>query len=302
MRANHLTRVYGVLLLLVLSWGLAWPISKIGLAYMEPIWYSASRFLIGIVAVLIFSAASKQITLPKREDLPFIISIGVLQMGVFLMLLNYGLYYVGAGRAAILVYSTPLWVAPIAIAVFGESLNRFKIGGLILGVGGIILLFNPWGFNWHNVHIVMGNVMLATAALVWAVAMIHTRYGKWHSKPIVLVPWQMLLAAILTFTAAFILEPHPQTQWNTVLIATILYNGLAATAFGYWASIYVCKSLPVITTSLWFLAVPVVGLVTSVMFLHEKLTWSLGCALALIMGGLALVTLGNKATQIPKQA
>lgn len=286
-------KVYLKLFTLVIVWGLAWPISKVGLADMTPMWYSAGRFMIGITAVLMYLMFTKQLQLPKREDLPLILSIGLFQMSVFLMLLNYGLYYVGAGRAATLVYSTPLWVTPIAILFFGETLNRFKLAGLILGLLGVMTLFNPWGFDWHDTRIVIGNLMLATASLVWAGVMLHTRFGKWHSKPIALVPWQLLLATIVTTMTALLLEPHPHISWNGVLISTLLYNGLFATAFGYLASITVTKSLPVVTSSLCFLGVPVVGLLSSMIFLEEKLTLSLGLALALIIGGLILVTLSN---------
>lgn len=286
-------KVYVTLLALVLAWGLAWPISKVGLEYMSPIWYSAGRFFFGILATLTYLAASKQIRLPKRKDFTQIVSIGLFQMALFLMLMNYGLYHVGAGRASILVYSTPIWVTPIAILFFKEKLNAFKVTGLLLGVAGLITLLSPWGFDWTNPNVVTGNLLLASAAIVWAGVMLNTRYGTWHSEPIALLLWQMLLGGAVTFFCALMVEPSPQISWNPMLVGTLLYNGLAATAFGYWASIFVSKSLPVVTTSICFLGVPVVGLVSSVIFLGEELTLSLVLALCLIVSGLALMTKGS---------
>jgi drug/metabolite transporter (DMT)-like permease len=260
---------------------------------MSPIWYSAVRFFIGIAAIFIYLAATKQLKLPSRKDLAFIFSIGLFQMAAFLMLLNYGLNYVGAGRAAILTYSTPLWVTPIAILFFSEKLNAWKIVGLVLGIAGIFALFSPWSFDWSNERVLFGNAMLALAAVVWAGVILHTRFGKWHNETIVLLPWQLIVAGVVTCAAAFILEPDSRANWTPSLIATLLYNGLVATAFGYWASIVIAKALPVVTSSIGFLGVPVVGLFSSVLFLGEEFTLPLCAALILIICGMLAMTKGN---------
>lgn len=288
---------YGIYLLLafnVITWALAWPISKIGLDYMAPIWYTVYRLIIGAVACFAILGLQGKLSWPQRRDLPLIISIGCLQMALFLMLINYGLSFVGAGRAAILVYSTPLWVTPLAMLFFSEKVTFLKLIGVLLGLGGIFLLFSPWEFNWNDSAVVLGNMMLLTAALVWAIAMLHTRYGKWHSSPIALVPWQLLLATILTLPAALLLEPSAHIEWNTPLVLTLLYNGLLASAFGYWAGITVSKNLPVVTTSLYYLSVPVLGMLCSALMLGESLSVTALSAMALIVIGLACVALSGE--------
>ncbi len=290
MTARNLNFTFGTL---VMAWGLAWPISKVGLDYMSPLWYSAFRFFIGLTVIVIYLAITKQLKLPSKRDLPFIFSLGLFQMSAFLMLLNYGLSYVGAGRAAILTYSTPIWVTPIAIVFFGEKLNRFKILGLILGIAGILTIFSPWSVDWNNDAVLFGNALLVLAAMVSAGVILHARFGTWHSSPIELLPWQMLIAGIVTCTTAFLLEPNAQRQWCGALVATLIYNGIAATAFGYWASIVIAKALPAVTTSIGFLGVPIVGLFSSAIFLGEELTVSLCGALVLIVGGLFAMTKGD---------
>ena len=48
MKSDTGTRsIYVLLLVNVVTWGMAWPLSKIGLAFMTPIWYTAFRFIIG---------------------------------------------------------------------------------------------------------------------------------------------------------------------------------------------------------------------------------------------------------------
>lgn len=282
---------YTLLFLVVFIWALAWPVSKIGLMDMPPIWYSALRLAIGFLTIFIILAFQRKIKVPTRKDLPLILSIGLLQMACFLVLLNGGLMFVDAGRSAILVYSTPFIVTPIAVLLFDEKLTSIKLLGLLLGLFGLIILFNPWSFNWHDIHTVIGNTMLLLAAACWAIAMLHTRYGTWHSSSLSLVPWQLLLASISVIGTAFIIEPHPTIAWTHRLWWTVIFNGVLATGFAYAAIIYVCQKLPVVSTSLLLLSVPVLGLIMSSIWLGEPITASIVIAMLFIIAGLTTIIL-----------
>ena len=71
---------------------------------------------------------------------------------------------------AILADSSPLWVLPGAVLLFGERLTRWKLPGMILGIGGLIVLLNPASIDWSNRNVLLGNFLLLIAAGVWAVA------------------------------------------------------------------------------------------------------------------------------------
>src|SRR3546814_3100576 len=66
---------------------------------------------------------------------------------------------VGAGRSAVLAYTTPLWVTPAAIVLLGERPTAFKLLGLALGFAGVAVLFNPLGFDWADPQVLLGNGM-----------------------------------------------------------------------------------------------------------------------------------------------
>jgi drug/metabolite transporter (DMT)-like permease len=268
---------------------------------MPPIWMTAARLSIGTLVTFAVLCYRHQLAWPKRQDWPFIISIGVLQMALFQLFFNYGMYYVQAGRAAILIYSTPLWVTPIAVAYFGEKLTVLKTFGLILGISGIVILFSPAEFNWHDPHVLIGNVLLLLGALSWAITILHIRYGQWHSEPIELLPWQLLLASIFPLLLAFLTEPVASIHWNASLIGILLFSGIVATAFCYWCSVVISKALPVITTSLSLLGVPVLTILLSAWLLAEPLTLDSSIAVVLIIVGLVCITLGNRSLPLSSE-
>jgi len=277
----------------VILWGANWPVMKVGVAAMPPVWFATARMVLGSASLFALLAVLGRLKLPTRRDLPVVFTVGALQMGAFLALVNVALLHVGAGRSAILAYTTPLWVTPAAIVLLGERPSAFKIAGLALGFAGVAALFNPAGFDWSDPAILIGNAMLLAAALSWSIAILHVRSHRWDSSPLQLAPWQMLLAVPPLAILSALTEDWSQIQWSGSLAVVLAYNGPLATAFCFWAVVSVTRALPAITTSLSLLAVPVTGVAASALFLGEPLTATLLAGLVLILGGTVLVNLGD---------
>lgn len=286
-------RAYLLLAAIILLWGANWPVMKVGVTLMPPLWFAFARILLGGLSFAILAAATGRLRLPPRHDLPIVFSLGLSQMGLFLLLITVAVQFVPAGRSALLAYTHPLWVAPGAVLLLGERLGPLKLAGLALGVLGLVALFNPLGFPWSEPEAVLGNGLLMLAALLWGIGLLHARRHRWVESPLALAPWQMLVAAPPIVLMALILEGPVEIRWSPELAAILLYNGPIATAFCYWASVTVTRALPALTTSIGFLGVPVMGVLLSILFLGERLSWSLGGGLVCILGGLTLVNLAD---------
>src|SRR5262249_43685598 len=115
-------------------------------------------------------------------------------MVAFTGLVSIGLQFVPAGRSVVLGYTTPLWVTIGAGLFLGEPLTPSRIIGLIVGLSGLLLLFDPSTFDWSNHDAIIGNALVLVAALCWTASILHVRAHKWVSTPFELVPWQALLA------------------------------------------------------------------------------------------------------------
>ncbi len=277
----------------ILLWGLNWPVMRLGLQSIPPFWFAAARMALGAATLFAVLAWRGELRLPRRADLPVLLSVGLLQMALLLACINTGLQFVEAGRAALLVYTTPLWVTPAAMLLFGERLGPLKALGWLLGVGGLAVLFNPFGFDWHDPDVLLGNGLLLLGALASAIALLHVRGHRWVGSPLQLGPWQMLLALPILLAVALLTEPATEIRMSWELAAVLLYNGPIASAFCFWAAITVTRSLPAITTSLGFLGVPMAGVVAATLWLGEALTVTLASGLLLILAGLALVNLAE---------
>ena len=281
----------GLLLALVLLWGSNWPIMKVGITLIPPFWFAVVRLGLGALTLFLLLAALGRLRLPPRADLPVVASVGLLQMASYLALVNLALESVPAGRSAVLAYTTPFWVAPGAALLLGERLTARRLLGLCLGLGGLLVLFNPLDFPWHDGEAVSGNLLLLVAAFAWALTILSVRGHRWRSSALTLLPWQLLLGSLALLPFAWWREGLPQPVWGWELAAILAYNGPFATGLAYWVSLSLTRGLPAVTVSLGFLGVPAVGLSASVLVLGEPLPWSLLAGLVLVLAGLVAVSL-----------
>ena len=236
-------KAFLVLIALVLIWGINWPIMKIGIAHIPPLWFAAVRMLMGAPCLFAVLALRGRVRLPARHDVPIVLSIGLVQMACFMSACNLALQHVAAGRSAILAYTTPLWVTPLAALLLRERLSALKVVGVGCGLAGVAVLFNPIGFDWRDREVVLGNGMLMAAAFVWALTIVHVRAHRWWGTPLELAPWEMLIAAVPLTLLSYWLEGPLHLDASATLVAVLVYNGPIATAFAFWAAVTVNKNL-----------------------------------------------------------
>lgn len=287
-------RAWGLMALIVVFWGVNWPVMKIGLAYIPPLYFTVARMWLGALVLALVAWQQGVLRWPQRGDWPLVLGVSILQMAAFLSLVNVALQYVPAGRSAILAYTTSLWVIPLAALVLHEQITLPKLAGFALGIAGVAVLFNPFGFNWQDPQVLLGNGLLLLAALCWAVLIVFVRGYAGVSSPLTLGVWQFLLAGWVTLPFALWLENAQAIHFGWPLGWVLLFNGPLATAFCYWGMITVTRALPAVTTSLVTLAVPMVGMLASALVLGEALTGTNGLGLLLILLGLVLVAVADR--------
>ena len=265
-------RPYLLLICLALTWGIHWPVAKIGLRDLPPFTYGALRVAIALAVMVAVLAARRGLRLPDRHDAPIVLSVGIGQMAAGIAAMNFALPLISAGRSSILVYTMPLWVALIQLPLLRAGGAGRQVGGLILGLAGIALLLNPQSVDWQSSGQMLGSAALLVSAILWAATTIHLRHHEWRGTPLDLMPWQLLIAVVPLTIAALVLEPGRQIHWEPTAIVAILYSGLLATALAFWLSQSISRSLSPLATTMGFLAVPVVGLASSWVLLGEPLT------------------------------
>src|ERR1039458_4122251 len=290
---------YALVLLgvVVVAWGTNWPVTKTLVREMSPLWSTALRCGIAAAVLAMLLWLRGEFIIPKRGDVPVVLSTSLLHMTAYSALIATGLQFLPAGRAIVLGYTTPIWVTFGPRIFLSEAITTRRAIGVCLGLAGLAVIFSPGSLNWSDRHSLVGSGLIMLAAFCWAANIVYVRAHKWISTPFQLVFWQVLLACIILSILAALVDGAPRISWRPGLVALLLFSGIVCTALAHWAMSMVNRSLPAVTTSLGLLATPALGIVSGATFLGEAFEPSLFAALALIMGGIAIGIVGDRHQQ-----
>ncbi len=102
-----------------------------------PISLALLRYIVGFLCLLPFVLLAGKAARIGRRDLIPIALIGVVQFGGVVAVLNFGLQYIPAGRAALIFATFPLITMLLAAALGHERLTFAKSAGVLLTVAGV---------------------------------------------------------------------------------------------------------------------------------------------------------------------
>lgn len=283
-------RARWLLVLLVVIWGASWPVIKVGVTSVPPIWFACLRYVAGTICLVIVVALRGELRLPSAADWKLIVVSSVLQMATYSALTAVALTRLPAGRASVLAFSTPLWVVPLSVWKLHEQISWPGRIGVGAGLVGVLLIASP--ALQRTAHGQLGPyTLLMCAAAGWAVSIVFVRAHRFQASALALAPWQTLMAALLLLPFAIAVD-GTLPPMNVRGVASLAYVGPIATAFAYWAVVEVGRYVRAATMSVVLLAVPSLGLLISALTLHEAVNMSLGLGVALVAAGVLLTTTG----------
>jgi drug/metabolite transporter (DMT)-like permease len=271
--------------ILSLLWGYNWLALKMALAYAGPLSFTVHRTVLGVAALFALLVLQGRSLRPQSWT-------AVIVIGFFQVTLNFGasimaLVSGGVGRTAVLVFTMPFWTMLMAWPLLGERVRGMQWLAVVLAVAGLTLILQPW--NWHDG--LVAKLYAVLSGFSWAAAAISAKYFQRH-KPFDLMnftAWHLLIGIIPLAVIAWFM-PSRETQWTPAYFVLLFYCGVISTALGWIIWLSVLGRLSAGTASLNALAIPVIALVASTLQFGERLTTLEWVGVALIGGGLAVVT------------
>jgi len=286
---DHLPRrLWWVLAALTFAWGFNWTALKVALSEVPP--WTFRSLCLGFGSAVLFAAlraAGQPLAVPKDQWARLAV-LAVVNITFWNMLVAFGVALIPSGRAAILAYTMPVWAVPLSIWLLGERMTARKLAGLALGLAALALLLGEYVVDLSAAPI--GSLMVLGAALSWALGTVLQKRYPIRLPAGAYTAWIMLLGGVPIFIGALLLEDFRDLQnvslWPALGVA---YNVLVAFAFAHWAWIKIATSVSVSVFSISMLIIPVIGVLSGIVFLGERPSWSEIAALLCVLAALATV-------------
>lgn len=272
-----------IFLMLVTVWGLLWPAMKIAVAEIPVLSFRAIGSMMAVAAMATITIAMGQsLKVPKGKLLLLAIG-GIFNVGAWLYLSAVGVTLIGAGRAALIAYTMPVWAFLLGIPILGERVTLWRLGGLGLAMCGLAILIG------EDISAVdrspTGVLVMIGAAWCFAFGTVWQKRTEYDMPHFAVMTWQMVFGTLpLIILAIPELPTLKPVSWQAM--AATVYAGLIAQVFGVAAYLWLVKRLPVKTASLSVLLVPLVGLSSSALLLGEQFGWIELAAAALIFASI----------------
>lgn len=286
--------MYGLLAVVVVSFGVNWPVMSAGVRHISPVWMGAFRVGSSLLVFACMAVARGRLRLPPRSDWPIVASLALFGMSAVNILVFTALQIVPPGRSSVLTWTTPLWAVPIAAVFLGDRMTRSRWAGLALGIAGVVVLFEPWRLDWGDRQVVVGHLLLLLAAVINAAVSVHIRGHRWTITPLDALPWQLAGATAVLSLVAWLTEGAPRVEWTPLLVGNVAYQGVLVSGLALWAQIVIFRNIDPVSANLSMMGVPAIGVAASAVFAAEAVTFEVAAGLALIVSGVAVHLLSDR--------
>jgi drug/metabolite transporter (DMT)-like permease len=279
---------------LALFWGLNWPAMKFVLDDIPVLTFRLiCLWFTGPVLLLLARLGGERIAVPRREW-PALLLSAFFNVSIWYLCTGIALTLIPAGRAALLAYTMPVWVAMLGSLILGERLDRRRLAGLVLGMAGIGVLLLPELGTLRAAP--LGTAVILTAAFSWALGIVLLKRFTFSASVAQLTGWQLFIGGVPIAVAALLHDPAPHLlSLPPATLWVLAYILALPMVFGQWAWFKSLSRLPGTVAGISSLAVPTVGLLSSALLLGEHLGPPEIAALLLVIAALALVLLPSRA-------
>jgi drug/metabolite transporter (DMT)-like permease len=277
-------------LLVTFLWSTSYILIKLGLQDLPPLTFSAYRYIIASVLLLVASIISGNIkTINIKKHLPKLLFLGFSGYSMAQGLQYVGLFYLPAVTVTFLLNFTPVIVLLLNLLLFRVFPSLFQLVGTGLALFGAYFYFlAPLKFDF------LGLLATLFSGLGWASFMIFSRQilEKDEIKPLNLTALSMFFGAIILLSSALIIDGPiviSPDKWVIILWLSLINTALA---FVLWNRV-LRKIKAFKLTILQNTMLIQIGLLAWI-FLSEKLT-------ALKIIGMVMVFIGVLIVQITKR-
>jgi drug/metabolite transporter (DMT)-like permease len=216
-------------------WAANFIVVKDAIGTMPPVAFTMLRYGLAALALLVILRWYEgSVSLP-RPDVARILILGGLGFGLYQILWTTGLQYIPAGDSALIIASTPVLVAVLAVVAGADTLTPMKFAGATLSFLGVVVVIAA-GVGITLGSSALGSALTLAAACCWASYTAFAAPVLRRHSPLVLTTWATIGGVIVLIPVGMVQLLAPGVIGTELadqavpIVLAIVYSGVLAAA------------------------------------------------------------------------
>jgi len=302
---KHIYQTTFLAIVACLLWSSAFVGVKIGLKYHSPLQFAGIRFVLAglmlLPVIYNFSKFRKEVA----ENFAYVLLIAFLQV-----ILQYSLFYLGvnmvpASISAMIVGSSPLFVALVAhLSISGDRMDWIKTGSILLGILGVAVITLGRKSLPSGAEIALtGVILLLLNNLASGITNVVVAKKKQSISPMVLTSASLFIGGAFLTLISIPVEGLPKRDFPAeYYIALAWLSFLSAAAITIWNTLLRRPTVKVSELNIWKFLIPVSGAILSWVILpDESPDWVSISGMVLIASSLFILNLSKPTKKIRRR-
>lgn len=295
-----------------LVWGVNYAIVKTALSEIPELAFNALRLTVAsllFLGVLAFwrEPARDPATLPfpsarriTRRDWGLLLALSVVGQFVYQLCFLGGIARTSVANSALIQGCSPVVITLLAALAGQERVSRRHWVGVALSLTGIYLLVGT-GATVSRASL-LGDALMFAGVWCWAAYVVASRPLLRRYSPLAVSGYSMAIGTVMYFPLG--IPGLRRLSWEAVspaAWAALLYSAVFSLFLAYVVWYTSIKRVGNVRTAMYSNLVPVVALVTAVLFLGDRLDKTELAGAAIILVGVLLARLGPSASAPPAE-
>jgi len=248
---------------LCLIWGTTWLGIRVVVRDVPPFEALALRLLAAGVLLLGIALVQKRRWPTHGYEWKAILTLTLTIMALPYALLFWAEQYVTSSMSAVLYSASPLAVSLITPAMMRRKVPRRAVYAMVIGFGGILVLFyeNPS----TNRMVIIGGAAVLTSMLLTSWSIVYAKQRLHEVDSVVSTGLQSLLGSVVLLWATWALEAHRHAVWTRTAVIGLAYLTILGSATAFVIYYWLLKKLQPYQISTISLVIPLVAILAGLL-------------------------------------
>lgn len=283
--------VYLKLAAVTMVWGGTFVAGRYLAGDLSPLLAASLRFLLASVALLLFiRMARTPMVRPSNRQWLQLLLLGFFGIFFYNLCFFYGLHYISASRASLIVALNPAVIGLASWLLFKERLNRAKVIGIAICMAGasMVIVSRDPQLLAGGADAWLGDLLIFGCVLGWGVYSLFSKELNHSLGPVQTVTYSILLGTVMLWITCIVrgevstgtIAQLGAQQWLSLLYLGVLGSALAY--IGYYDGI---RKIGATRSGVFIALNPLTAVILGALLLDEPLTLAMCLGGGLILAG-----------------